>query len=105
MKRISSKRAKACAIPKSVKDRVWERDHHCCVYCHSLNAAPNAHFIRRSSGGLGIEENILTLCPACHYQFDSGQKETREEMYRYFRDYLKIFYHDWHEKNLIYRKG
>lgn len=104
MKRISSKRAKACAIPKAVKERVWERDNHCCVYCHSLNAAPNAHFIRRSHGGAGIEENILTLCPACHYQFDSGPKETREEMYRYFRDYLKIFYHDWDEKNLIYRK-
>ena len=51
-----------------------------------------------------IEENILTLCPACHYQFDSGPKETREEMYRYFRDYLKAHYRCWDEQKLIYRK-
>lgn len=25
-------------------------------------------------------------------------------MYQYFRDYLKIFYPGWDEKNLIYRK-
>lgn len=104
MKRISSKRAKACAISKAVKERVWERDHHQCVYCHSLKAAPNAHFIRRTHSGAGIEENILTLCQTCHYQFDSGPKETREEMRLYFRDYLKAHYRCWDEKNLIYRK-
>ena len=29
--------------------------------------------LRGHSGGLGIEENIVTLCPECHYQEDFGQ--------------------------------
>lgn len=63
MKRISSKRAKACAIPKAVKERVWERDHHCCVYCKSIYALPEAHYIPVLAAGWGIEENGLTLLP------------------------------------------
>ena len=74
MKRISSKRAKACAIPNAVKERVWERDHHCCVYCKSIYASPEAHYIPRSRGGLGIEENVLTLCRLCHDAFDCGRR-------------------------------
>lgn len=98
------KRTKALAIPKEVKERVWERDGGCCVWCGSPQAAPNAHFIARSQGGLGIEENILTLCFEHHRFFDQGYGPDRRWMKQYFRDYLKARYPDWDEDKLIYRR-
>ncbi len=65
---------------------------------------PEAHFISRSKGGLGVEENILTLCRfPCHEQYDRGPIERREEMRTYFREYLKSQYPGWDEKKLIYK--
>lgn len=97
-----SKRTKALAIPKEVKARVWERDGGCCVYCGSPLAAPVAHYIARSHGGLGIEENILTLCDACHRRYD--QSTGRRSMREYFREYLQSKYPEWDEDKLIYRR-
>lgn len=97
-----SKRTKALQIPPKVKAAVWERDGGCCVYCGSHNAAPVAHFIARSHGGLGIEENILTLCAECHRRYDQTTK--RREMKEFFREYLKSKYPEWDEKNLIYKR-
>ena len=50
-----SKRSKACDISPKVKKKVWERDNHCCIICGSPYAMPNAHYISRAQGGLGIE--------------------------------------------------
>lgn len=97
-----SKRTKALAIPPKVKALVWERDGGCCVYCGSPDAAPVAHYIARSHGGLGIEENILTLCQNCHRQYDQSTK--REEMRSFFRTYLQSKYPEWEESKLIYRR-
>jgi len=97
-----NRRTKALAIPKTVKDRVWERDGGCCVYCGSPLAAPVAHYIARSHGGLGIEENILTLCDACHRRYD--QSTARRSMREYFREYLQSKYPEWDEDELIYRR-
>ena len=97
-----SKRTKALAISKEVKARVWERDGGCCVYCGSPGAAPVAHYIARSHGGLGIEENILTLCDACHRQYDQSTK--REKMKSFFRTYLQSKYPGWDESKNIYRR-
>jgi 5-methylcytosine-specific restriction endonuclease McrA len=96
------KRTKALQPTKAVKDRVWERDDHCCVYCGSPEANPEAHLVPRSAGGLGIEENILTLCRKCHREFDEGPK--RQKMKRFFVAYLSTYYPDWDEKKLVYRK-
>ena len=52
--------------------------------------------------GLGLEENVLTLCRPCHYAFDRGLY--REEMTTYFRKYLQSKYPDWDEKKLYYRR-
>ena len=67
------KLTKATSIPRSVKDAVWERDQHRCILCGSHQGAPVAHVIRRSQGGMGIERNIVTLCPHCHREFDEGK--------------------------------
>lgn len=103
-------RAKACDIPAAVKRAVWERDHGRCVVCgNTYNVMPNAHFIARSHGGLGIEKNIVTLCTnltvnQCHYKFDNGSAVERAEIGDIIRRYLKSKYPDWDEKDLYFRR-
>lgn len=97
-----NKRTKALSIPPEVKARVWSRDRGRCVFCGSRYASPNAHFIARSQGGLGIEQNILTLCAVCHRKYD--QSTGRQTMREFFRDYLKKNYPEWDEAKLIYRR-
>lgn len=110
---MKKKRTKSLEIPIKVKKAVAERDSvemwACCLWCgrpaptDNPLAFSNAHYIARSQGGLGIEENILTLCPYCHASFDNS--ENRETMKRILKNYLKSKYSDWDEKKLIYKKG
>lgn len=100
---MKSRRSKACDIPQKVKQAVWERDGHCCIYCGRTYAMPNAHYIPRSNGGLGIEQNIVTLCADCHNNTDNSSM--RPIMLEFIRDYLKSKYENWNEQDLIYRKG
>ena len=104
---------KARSIPKAVKLRVADRDSidgwPCCINCgrpapNGVIEWSNAHYISRAQGGLGTtEENILTLCPDCHHDFDQTTK--REEMRAFFREYLMERYPGWDESKLIYQKG
>lgn len=97
-----NKRTKATSIPKWVKDDVWERDHHSCIICGSTQAQPNAHFIKRSHGGLGVPQNIVTLCNRCHLQFDSSKDSMH--IRAMIRDYLRNKYVGWQEHELRYVK-
>ena len=99
---VKSKRAKACDITKKVKDLVWERDGEKCIICGSRYAMPNSHFIRRSQGGLGIPENIVTMCQRCHSMYDQG--EYRREIEQYTEKYLRNLYPDWDREKLVYKK-
>ena len=70
---------------------------------------PNAHYISRAKGGLGIEENIVTLCTEltvnnCHRRYDSGTKEEREKIGAIIKDYLQSKYPNWDESKLTYKK-
>lgn len=96
------RRTKALAISAAVKREVWERDGRRCILCGSPDGAPNAHYIARSQGGLGVAENIVTLCPACHGRYDNGpgRRETGAEI----RAYLMKKYPGWDEGALTYRK-
>ena len=97
-----SKRANATNIPKSVKEAVYKRDGGRCIVC-GKQGIPNAHYIRRSHGGLGIEQNIVTLCTTCHNDFDNGQY--REQIGAVVREYLQQrYYPNWHEEDLAYNK-
>lgn len=87
-----SKRSKACDISQKVKQNVWDRDNHQCIICGNPYAMPNAHYIRRSQGGLGIEQNVVTLCQKCHSDFDNGNK--RASIGYRIEWYLKSCYQD-----------
>ena len=93
---------KKTAIPMEVKLKVWERDGGCCIICGSPNASPNAHFIRRSQCGEGVEKNIVTLCNNCHRKFDeSGEREAYGKV---IMEYLKSKYPDWKKEDVVYDK-
>ena len=98
---MRSQRSKACDIPKKVKDAVWERDRRRCILCGSPEAMPNSHYVKRSAGGLGIEENVTTMCLRCHEAFDGPR---RDELMPRVRRYLQSRYPSWDEKKLVYRK-
>ena len=98
-----SRRSKACDITQAVKKKVWERDNECCIVCGNHQAMPSAHFRARAQGGLGIEQNIVTLCQTCHHAYDNTVM--RPQYREYIRNYLKSIYgDDWDEKKLIYKK-
>lgn len=96
-----ARRTKALEIPPEVKKAVFERDGGACIWC-AKRGEPNAHYLPRSRGGLGIEENILTLCWGCHMEYD--QTTNRGRMGEFFKGYLKSKYPDWDETKLTYRK-
>jgi len=97
-----SKRSKACDISQTVKNKVWERDQHRCIICGSSYAFPNSHYIKRSHGGLGIEQNVVTMCLECHHQYDNGKSAIHYQAI--VRDYLKNKYDKWNEYDLRYTK-
>lgn len=99
-----SKRSKACEISKKVKEKVWKRDNEHCIICGKWVpvSCANAHYIKRSQGGLGIEQNIVTMCPECHYEEDHGQDTQLYE--DKIKIYLRTKYKDWKIENLIYKK-
>ena len=92
----------ATSIPKSVKEKVWERDNHKCIFCHKNVPVECAccHEIRRSQGGMGIEENIFTACNECHMAHDEGTNQL--EMQEKAREYLASKYPNWNIEDLIY---
>lgn len=95
------RRTKAVAITPEVRAEVEERDNHCCIFCGRPGRG-EAHLINRSQGGLGIPENIVTVCRPCHHQMDNGQAT---KLYRAkAEDYLKSKYPEWDRSKLVFDK-
>ena len=95
------KRTKACAISKKTKEIGKKRDGGCCIFC-GAPGLPEAHYVARSHGGLGIPENIVTACRPCHDKMDNSDQ--RQQMLQLAAEHLRQFYPDWNEKKLIYDK-
>lgn len=91
-------------IPKEVRDTVYERDQFygwtCCIYCGKPRGIEVHHFIERSRGGLGIEENLVCLCHNCHTKIHQGDTDIQN----FIREYLSEHYDGWDESELIARK-
>ena len=89
-----SKRTKACEIPPEVKKAVYARDKERCVGCGRW-VEPRcacAHFVARAHGGLGIEQNIVTLCDDCHRIFDKVSCERSTEIGEAIYAHLRAIY-------------
>lgn len=98
---MKSKRTKATSIPKSVKEKVLKRDGGRCIICGRMGY-PNAHLVKRSQGGMGVEENIVTLCPECHIEEDMGPNCRSYE--RKIEEYLEKQYPGWTRDKVTYNK-
>jgi len=72
---------------KEVRLEVWERDNRHCIICGRPSMLTFAHLIGRSQGGLGIKENVVTLCAECHHELDNGKN--REFYKSVFRNLKK----------------
>lgn len=97
---MKSQRSKATNISPKVKQIVWERDGHKCIFCGSYNAMPNVHVISRAYGGLGIEQNVVTACLECHRKMD--QSSNRQTYVKIANQYLDSIYGK--RENLTYKK-
>lgn len=105
-------RTVSLGITLAVKEAVADRDSFdgwpCCLLCGTPTPANNrlafscAHYISRAQGGMGREDNILSLCPDCHRRYDNTTD--RVMLQPYFRRYLMEHYPNWNEENLVYKK-
>lgn len=88
-------------INEKVREMVLARDSYddrpCCVYCGNPYHLHIHHFVERSRGGKGVEQNLITLCWACHTDLHNGN----EMIKKYCMDYLEEHYADWIEKEQI----
>lgn len=67
---------------------------------------PSCHYVPRSKGGLGIEQNVVTLCMKCHHNYDNGlRKEEKEAIRRKIKAHLAQLYPNWSNYTLTYKKG
>ncbi len=87
-------------IPKWVSVAVWERDNHQCIVCGSPHGMPNSHVVRRSQGGRGIPENIVTHCSECHRLYDNYDGWVRQAT----MDYIKWRYPNWTKEGVTYHR-
>lgn len=98
-----SKKSKACDISPSVRNLVLKRDDCRCIICGIKNNLQIAHYVSRARNGLGIPENLVTLCYKHHYLYDNGKYHN--EIKEHITTYLKAHYPDWDNINLVYKKG
>lgn len=110
----SSTRTKAVSITKEVKERVWQRQNGRSLFAPYLPITIEeccCHYLSRSAGGLGIEENIFGCVQRSyrneHMMYDGQIKPltnlTRDEMKQVVRNHLIFNYPNWKEEDLLYR--
>lgn len=56
-------------IEKKLRKFVLERDNHRCLKCGNEDGLEVHHIKERSDGGLDEENNLITLCYACHAEW------------------------------------
>lgn len=91
----------ACAIKPAVREEVEQRDGYCCIFCGSPGRG-EAHIVPRSHGGLGIPQNIITVCRFCHNELDNGLHTERYK--RIAQEYIENIYPDWSVELVTFSK-
>lgn len=107
---------KETAIPANVKAAVAARDSRngpaTCIICGEPGI-PCCHVVRRSQGGMGVMENIVSLCSRCHYAFDEGLYMRRleplgfacqQDVENFIIEYIKNLYPSWTPESVTYHK-
>lgn len=109
------KRTKSLEFSKKTRERILCRDREMCIFCqigYNMYSTTEMgyqldgimHYIPRSQGGLGIEQNGALGCRYHHELMDNGSKGLRKEMREIMKGYLSGMYPDWNEKDLYYNK-
>lgn len=107
-----SKRAKATEFDSRTRELIRQRDRYQCLFCRLGKYGKSEcdwmqdimHYINRSAGGLGVEQNGVVGCRFHHNLLDNGNKGYRKEMLEDMKEYLQSIYPDWNEEELYYRK-
>ena len=99
-------RTQATDIKPKVREIVKRRDDFRCVYCGTTYMLQLAHvFVNRSHGGLGVEQNLVTLCLPDHMSLDNGKLEKAQPIKEVCESYLLKCYPDFDFTKLKYKKG
>ncbi len=93
---------KATGIRDATRKAVFERDGGRCIFCGSVHGLQAAHIVPRSRGGIGCVQNLVTLCWRCHSEMDSTTN--REQLRTECIAYITLFYPEWEEGKMIYRR-
>ena len=100
-----SKRSKACDISNKVREQVLSRDARRCIICGSTYNLELAHvFLSRAHLGLGVKENLATLCKKHHMTLDSGKKQEQHNIRLAVESYMRSKHGDIDIKSLKYNK-
>lgn len=109
------KRTRQLEFSPQTRKIIRQRDRNECVFCELRYHMEDAtwlgcstqnimHYIPRSQGGLGIEQNGVLGCQYHHDMMDNGNKGLRKEMLGILRGYLMGNYPGWNEEDLVYNK-
>ena len=99
---FKSQRSKACDFSKETKIDMLRRDGYRCILCRASEGLTPAHYIARSSGGLGILENGACICIECHQSLDHST--SRQKLLEKFKAYLDKHYPDFTDKERIFNR-
>ncbi|MBR5377174.1 MAG: hypothetical protein IK139_07830 [Lachnospiraceae bacterium] len=110
-----TKATKKLQFSQKEREKIYNRDNHLCIFCrigyHMESTTKMGyqldgimHYIPRSQGGLGIEQNGALGCHYHHQLMDNGNKGLRKEMREFMAGYLEGMYPGWNEKELVYNK-
>lgn len=95
-----NKRTKAVDISSRVRASVKQRDKWC-IFC-GRNGTDCAHVIPRSSGGLGIVQNLVLACRQCHVNMDFTS--SRQVMLQHARKHLDKHYPNYPDEKRVFKK-
>lgn len=110
-----NKHKKIFNFSKETAERIVERDGYGCIFCRMnyhtgcksqmLMEIPDImHYINKSQGGKGIEQNGVLGCRYHHGLLDNGHLGLRPEMLGIMKEHLMQQYPDWDERKLVYKK-